>query len=165
MKNFFLAILLLVSPAAFAGDTTVSIHEGDWEVSGSAALDHTTGNSRTYFRTSGNVQYFFADQFSAGLVAGVSGGSGGSFNIGPVFTKYFAVADRMAPYVSIAPIRFYNYSSGSDYAASMASVGVKFFFNDYVAFGPEVEYSHVWPSQGYRSSGRVSLNGLFSIHL
>lgn len=165
--KFLFALACLLSPAAFAADTTVHIHQGDWEVGASSAtgLSQTLSNgSRTYFSLGSDAQYFFADEFSAGLEASISTGGGTSYSAGPLLTKYFAVKDKMAPYVSLSPYSYIRYPWGH-YATSRARVGVKFFFNDFVAFGPALQFTHYYAGSYLGSSSNsLSLLGQFSIH-
>jgi hypothetical protein len=81
-----------------------------------------------------------------------------------VGTVYF-LDGNVAPFVSLIPIEWYLRGSGNPYYFTTVKAGVKFFFNDSVAFGPQVSLVHRHPRNGGASIDNVQVAGVFSIHL
>lgn len=161
----FLLALLLVAAPAFAEP---NIKEGNVEVNGSFNLSRSTSSgSGTYFNIQTIGQYFIKDHLSLGAdISYYTYRRNSSLAIGPAATLYFAVKENLAPYITLTPITWTNTSGYShNLISSTVRAGVKFFLTDSVAFGPAVEYYHFWEQHGMRSSGNISLLGVFSIHL
>lgn len=147
----------------------MNINEGNWEVAGSGSLSYYSyvgSSDNTYLYLSPQAQYFFMDQFSAGINLSYSRLGGSNFlSMSPEFTKYFSVQEKLAPYVSVAPIGLSSGKSSSPYFFSFVNIGVKYFLTDSVAFGPALQYRRGWGINNYTGSNSVELMGMFSIHL
>lgn len=164
------------SLVAFAEEGTIRprIQQGDWEIGGGFNLTNSSrssaysyGSRSTYFSLSGAGQYFISDGLSIGLDAALAtaGHRSTTVSAGPVATKYLFQKDRLAPYVSMAPIRWSKTEGLSGRLSSSVRVGAKYFLTDSVAFGPALDYEHQWESRWHGDADEVSFLGLFSIHL
>ena len=164
MKALLATALLLFSTQVYAAN----INQGNVEVDGAFQLSQTWvgGNDSTYLDLSAAGQYFFVDRFSAGAELGYAH-SGGTdlWSLAPVGTFYFGVSNQLAPYVYVKPIELSDASYRDLNLSSAARFGVKFFLNDSIAFGPALQYDHVWGTNRPNSANSVSLLGLFAMHL
>ncbi|MGZ3711184.1 MAG: hypothetical protein ACXVBE_05480 [Bdellovibrionota bacterium] len=165
MKQLLFLFGLMASVSAQAADTTAKIHEKDWEANGAFNLSHFQGASQTNLEIQGGAQYFFLDGLSAGLDGQYYNYGHTKFgSVAPILTKYLWVKDKIAPYVSLVPIRFGFQSGGSTSYSSSIRPGVKFFLNDNIAVGPAIDYAHYWGPAGYQGYANMALLGLFSLH-
>lgn len=165
MKQIF--CFCLVAFFSLAAHASNNINEGNWELGGSGTvLYSTSGTDKTSLILSPQAQYFFLDKFSVGAETSFfKSGSYNYFLAGPVFTKYFLVKDRVAPYVSLLPLSFMMSKGDSTTHISEARLGMKYFITDSVAFGPALSYKRVWGEGGYRSIDTLSALFQFSVHL
>lgn len=166
-----LVALFLIAPAAYA---VPNLNAGDWELGGSFNLSRSSERSpyfqstdHTRFTINLNAQYFVDDEYSLGLETGYSaaGGHSGVGYLGPVFTKYVWVDDKLAPYISMLPIRFTKAEGIPSDLSSTVRIGAKYFLTDSVAVGPAVDFTHDWGKDTNPERNTWSFLGLFSIHL
>ena len=151
-----------------------NLNAGDWELGGAFNLSRTSERSpyfastdRTRFTLNLNAQNFVADEFSVGLEAGYStaGSRSGVAYLGPVATKYLWVDDKLAPYISMLPIRWTKAEGVPADFSTTVRIGGKYFLTDSVAVGPAVDFTHDWGREQNPERNTWSFLGLFSIHL
>lgn len=173
MRSALLLLLVSFFSAALA-QAEPNLNAGNWELGGSFNLSRTSERSpyfvstdRTRFTVNLNVQAFVDDEFSVGLEAGyaTAGRGTGVAYLGPVATKYLWVDDKLAPYISMLPIRWTKAEGvPSDYSTTVR-IGAKYFLTDSVAVGPAVDFTHDWGKDQNPERNTWSFLGLFSIHL
>jgi hypothetical protein len=155
MKKIILSFMFLVIAPELASADELStefiekkIRKGDWTVGGEAAISYSSmGGSRLY--TNWDAQYFLADRFSAGLLIQLQGGKAfDSSGLGLLATYHFYEGDKTTYYLSAA-LTHHQYDSefftnNSQYATmGTATLGMNYFLNPHVSFGPRLEYRRV----------------------
>jgi len=162
-------LILILSLLAGTAQAAPRILQGDWELGGGLNFTHyDVANlpSGNIFSLNADGQHFFADHFSAGLELNLNATGGNtSFVVGPVATKYLWVDDKLAPYISLLPIMVSTRTGATASLQSRVRVGAKVFLTDSVAFGPALEYQHLWEADSSPGGNLLSFLALFSIHL
>ena len=163
--KILVALLSLFCLAQSAHAVTPRINQGDWILGGSLSLT-AASHSSTYFVGNAEAEYFVADRLATGLQYTYYATSGYSaYLAAPMATFHFRAGDIAVPYLSVMPFEFGRYTGSSAYYASAGRLGVKFFLTDSVAFGPAVDYQHIW-ARGVRSASDTFIFlAVFSIHL
>lgn len=155
MKKFIFSFMcLIVAPSLASADELSSefiekkIRKGDWTVGGEAALSYSSvGGTELY--TNWDAQYFIADRLSLGMLVQLQGGRDlDASGLGIKATYHFYEGDRTTFYVSGA-LSHHQYNSefftnNSQYATlGTATLGMNYFLNPHVSFGPRLEYRRV----------------------
>jgi hypothetical protein len=164
MKHLVLA--LFAAMIALPAHAAPKLNEGNWILGGAANFSFAKGATSS-FQVSPEAEYFVIDNIALGVAGSyLVQGSYNSISIGPQVVFHMRASDTVVPYLAVKPIVINSYTGGgSAYYSTVGRVGVKFFLNDSVSFGPAAEWRHYWPQNGGTGSDAGSFLAVFTIHI
>lgn len=125
------------------------------------------------------------DRLSLGANFGLSGGSATGtstvISVGPSATYYFLQANHLAPfikgrlnwnstqidnsYLDLSSFNFVPSTESLDYWSTTIQLGVNYFFNPSIAFGPAFEWTHAFSSTAGSGNSSITFSGYDNLAL
>lgn len=143
-----------------------SIQKGNWNLGASGIIQYES-QLGTQIQLVPNLQYFFKDHLSFGLVGDYSyyGSRGYTASLGLIGTYYFAESERGAYFLS-QDIKVgqteWDRIANSQFLSATTTLGYNYFLNEHVAIGPRVRWTtSTGKTEGTPSESRGSLGILF----